>query len=102
MARQEDLLSFCVPEVLDLLNYDKKNGTALTDTLYVYLESVCSTTPAAKALFIHKNTLLYRIARIKEILHCDMQKGEDVYKLMMSLRILRTLMLYSPPEHRNP
>ena len=102
MARQEDLLSFCVPEVLDLLNYDKKNGTALTDTLYVYLENVCSTTPAAKALFIHKNTLLYRIARIKEILHCDMQKGEDVYKLMMSLRILRTLMLYSPPEHRNP
>ncbi len=97
MAHHEDLLSFCVPELLDLLNYDKKNGTALTDTLYVYLEHVGSTAAAAKALFIHKNTMLYRIARIREILHCNLDKGEDVYKLMMSLRILRTLMLYSPP-----
>ena len=102
MARHEDLLSFCVPEVLDLLEYDKENGTALTDTLYVYLEHVGSTASAAQALFIHKNTMLYRIARIKEILHCDMKKGEDVYKLMMSLRILRTLMLYNPPKPQDP
>ena len=100
MASQEDLLSFCVPEMLDLMNYDKENGTELIDTLYIYLEHVGRTVPAAQALYIHKNTLLYRIAKIKEILHCNMEKGEDVYKLMLSIRILRTLMLYTPPELR--
>lgn len=100
MAGQEDLLSFCVPEVLDLMNYDKENGTELTDTLYVYLEHVGRTAPTAQALYIHKNTLLYRISRIKDILHCTMEEGEDVYKLMLSIRILRTLALYTPPELR--
>ena len=101
MARHEDLLSFCVPEMMDLLAYDKEKGTQLTDTLYVYLEHVGSSSRAAKELYIHKNTLLYRISKIKEILQCDLEKGEDIYKLMMSMRILRTLSLYLPPEKRN-
>ena len=100
MARHEDLLSFCVPEVLDLLEYDRQNGTELTDTLYVYMEHACSSAATAQALFIHKNTLLYRIGKIRDILHCDMKRGEDLYKLMMSMRILWTLMLYTPPHLR--
>lgn len=101
MACHEDLLSFCVPEVLELMEYDQHNGTELMDTLYVYLEHACSSAEAAQALFIHKNTLLYRISKIRDILHCEMKRGEDLYKLMMSMRILWTLMLYTPPHLRS-
>lgn len=99
VARHEDLLPFCVPELLDLLHYDKENNTDLVTTLYVYLETFGKASLSAQLLFIHKNTLLYRISKIKEILHCDLERGEDIYKLMMSLRILRTLRLYTFPEN---
>lgn len=97
--RHEDLLPFCVPELLDLLHYDQENDTDLVTTLYVYLETFGKASVSAQILFIHKNTLLYRISKIKDILHCNLDRGEDIYKLMMSLRILRTLRLYTlPPE----
>ena len=102
VARQEDLLPFCVPELLDLLQYDKENNTDLVTTLYIYLDTFGKASLSAQMLFIHKNTLLYRISKIKEILHCDLEKGEDIYKLMMSLRILRTLRLYTFPESLKP
>ena len=102
VARQEDLLPFCVPELLDLLQYDKENNTDLVTTLYIYLDTFGKASLSAQMLFIHKNTMLYRISKIKEILHCDLEKGEDIYKLMMSLRILRTLRLYTFPESLKP
>lgn len=102
VARHEDLLPFCVPELLDLLQYDKENSTDLITTLYVYLDTFGKASLSAQLLFIHKNTLLYRISKIKDILHCDLEKGEDIYKLMMSLRILRTLKLYILPESLKP
>ena len=83
-------LKFCAPELLDLLDYDEKHGTQFTLTLYVYLDNVGNTALAAKKLFIHKNTLLYRLGKIKEILNNDLTSGEDIYKLMQSMRILRT------------
>ena len=97
-GKYDDLLSYCVPELLDLLHYDQENGTDLVTTLYVYLETFGKASTAAQLLFIHKNTLLYRIAKIKEILCCTLDKGEDIYKLMMSLRILRIIQLYDFPH----
>lgn len=99
VAHQQDLLPFCMPELLDLLHYDQENETDLVTTLYIYLGTFGKASTAAQILFIHKNTLLYRISKIKEILHCNLDHGEDIYKLMMSLRILRTLRLYTlPPD----
>lgn len=97
-GKYDDLLSYCVPELLDLLHYDQENDTDLVTTLYVYLETFGKASTAAQLLFIHKNTLLYRIAKIKEILCCNLDKGEDIYKLMMSLRILRIIQLYDFPH----
>jgi len=59
---------FCQDALGPLLSYDHENGTELLQTLRVFLEHNQNMTKAAKALFIHYNTLRYRLERIEDIL----------------------------------
>ncbi|WP_249870082.1 PucR family transcriptional regulator [Oceanobacillus saliphilus] len=49
-----------------LRSYDKKHRTALLKTLHVYLQCDCNVYQAAKKMFIHSNTMNYRLKRIRE------------------------------------
>ena len=59
---------FCQDTIGPLLAYDRENGTELVKTLRVFLERNQNSAKAAKVLFIHYNTLRYRLDRIREIL----------------------------------
>lgn len=50
-----------------LARYDRAHGTELMNTLFIYLQNACNTQRSAKMLSLHKNTLLYRLGRIREI-----------------------------------
>ena len=100
--RYDDLKAYIFPTVLDLLEYDRKNNSNLTTTLYVYLDNFGNTAKSAELLYIHKNTLLYRMQKIKEILHCELENGEEILRIMMSLRIIRVLGLYEFPAEYAP
>lgn len=50
-----------------LLEYDEKNDTFLVETLRNYLEQNCNIIQTSKVMFVHRNTLKYRIQRIEEI-----------------------------------
>ena len=56
-----------------VVEYDHRQGTNLAGTLDCYLATRCSMGETAKALFIHRNTLRQRLARIEEI------AGRSVY-----------------------
>lgn len=51
-----------------LIEHDQKNHTDFISTLKTYLESFNNISQTAKALVIHRNTLLYRITKIEDIL----------------------------------
>lgn len=50
-----------------LMAYDKKYNTNLIQTLEVYLNKNCNLNQTAETLFIHCNTIKYRLQRIEEI-----------------------------------
>lgn len=50
-----------------LVAYDKKYNTNLIQTLEVYLNKNCNLNQTAETLFIHRNTIKYRLQRIEEI-----------------------------------
>ena len=50
-----------------LIQYDKENESDLVKTLFYYLSSNGSLKETAKQLYIHRNSVKYRIDRIKEI-----------------------------------
>lgn len=72
-----------------LIDYDKKNQTDYMHILETYFENECSIICTSKALYCHKNTLSYKIGKIREILGYDMLLNENRMKIMISLRILR-------------
>lgn len=56
------------PEGIQQLKvYDRKNHTEYLQTLLIYLKHERNVVETAEALFIHRNTLAYRIKKIEEI-----------------------------------
>ncbi len=60
-----------------LVAHDKKKNTELLRTLETYLQQGCSVADAAKALFIHRNTLLNRIRSLESI--CEFSLRDAVH-----------------------
>ena len=85
---QYDLTDFCHPAVIQLINFDKQNGTDLLDTLKNYLYYTNSPNEAAKVLCIHRNTLFYRINKIKDMTEITLNNAEEISKLYISIRLL--------------
>ncbi|MFD1901837.1 helix-turn-helix domain-containing protein [Enterococcus termitis] len=57
-----------------MLVYDQKNNTSFTPTLKAYLAHHLNVATTSRALFIHRNTLLYRIDKIKSLLPVDLEQ----------------------------
>ena len=64
-----------------LKKYDNKNSSELYKTLYIYLKNNHSMTKAAEEMFIHRNTLRYRLEKIVEIIGIDLDEADNSFKL---------------------
>jgi hypothetical protein len=72
-----------------LLAYDREHGTELVRTLEVFLGCSGSWTKAAEAMFVHINSLRYRVRRIEELTGRDLGSLEDQAALLIALRIAK-------------
>jgi len=68
-----------------LLSYE--GGGDLVKTLDAYFENNAVLSHAAEALFIHRNTLIYRMERIAEITGLDLANNETRLAVQLALRI---------------
>ena len=82
--------------LLRLLDYDQKNGTDLMNTLFEYLENSRNINQTADALYVHKNTLLNRLNRIRTVMDCDLNNNWDRFLLSLSFRVLAYQNIYRP------
>lgn len=98
--QQTDLMNFCSPMLLLLLEHDRKNDADLMNTLFEYLENAENMQKTAAALYIHKNTLAYRMNRIREIMGNDLSGSWDKFLLLLSYRILMYLGIYRPERSK--
>lgn len=71
-----------------LLDYDLKHGTELVKTLEAYFNNCRNSVNAARDLFIHRNTLLYRLEQISKILDLDLNNNEQVLIIQLALKAL--------------
>lgn len=88
LASQTNLLEFCEEKLMDLLAYDKAHGDNLLKTLQVYLETCLQYEETARQLFVHKNTVRYRIAKCQKFLNTDFTDGKKIFQYTLSLKIL--------------
>ena len=70
-------------------SYDQENGTDYLEILIAYFENECSIINTAKSLYCHKNTMTYKINKIKDILGYDILDNENRMKIMISIHIMK-------------
>ena len=81
----DELKSFYESNLGLLIKSDIKSSGNLVDTLRCYLKNNCSLVNTAQDLYIHRNTLIYRLNTIKEILQKDLNDSSVRFELHMSL-----------------
>lgn len=84
----ETLKDFCHPSLLALIEYDKQNNTNYIQSLYTYISKDKNKVATADLLHIHRNTLNYRIAKIREITEFDLDDKDLLFHLNLSFKIL--------------
>ena len=70
-----------------LADYDVAKNTDYMSTLKVYLENDASVQAVAKLSFVHRNTINYKLNKIKEITGYDIAREEDRLKIMLAFMI---------------
>jgi Regulator of polyketide synthase expression len=86
-----NLKGFCSQEMLKLIAYDRDNGTEYVKTLYAFLTHNGNYTSTAKALFIHRTSVIYRIKKLEEILETPLDSDKIRNRLHISFLILFSL-----------
>ncbi len=70
-----------------IIEYDEKHDSDLVKTLKLYLKNNGSIGKVSEEMFIHKNTILYRMGKIKELLSCDLEDGDERLKYYLATLI---------------
>lgn len=70
-----------------LEKHDQNNGSDYLEFLKVYLNSNCNINDTADKLFIHRNTVIYKIKKINELLDCDLSELEVRVKFFLAIML---------------
>lgn len=83
----EDLNQFLDRTLLALDEYDKTHHTELVTTLEALLNHGGNVSATAKAMHLHRNSLIYRIERIRHIAGLDPINPDDSFTLKLALML---------------
>lgn len=86
-----ELWTFYRETLSSLAAYDQRQGGELMKTLEAYFNNLGNLRATSEALHVHRNTLLYRLDRIKEISGLDLNNAEEHFALWLALRAHRVL-----------
>jgi sugar diacid utilization regulator len=76
------------PALQRIIEHDTEHGTEYVRTLAAYLRHMGRMRSAAAELGIHRNTLEYRVGRIAELAHTDLENADNRLALELGIRLL--------------
>jgi len=91
LQRGPELGDFCQDLLGPLLEYDRQKRAELVHTLDAYFAARNSPSETAERLHLHRNTVLYRLRRIRELLNRDPDDPEQRLALQLALRARHVL-----------
>lgn len=74
-----------------IYEHDQTMNTRFMSTLEYYFMYNQNVTEAAKAMFIHRNTFIYRIDKIKDLLNIDLKNSDELFEIQLALNLYRLL-----------
>ena len=85
---EEDLIRFVPPKLTAISQYDEAHGTHYLDTLSALLRCGGNQHLAAAALYIHINTLTYRLRQMKDLFSLSLTEENALLHIAFGLRLL--------------
>lgn len=83
----KDLTQFYKHTVQQLKLSNLEEEKSLLDTLFVYMECHCHVSETAKRLFVHRNTVVYRLEKCEELLGISLKDPDFSLQVRLALRI---------------
>jgi sugar diacid utilization regulator len=84
---REELACFYHETIGPLVQYDREKGAELVHTLEVFFAENANASSTARSLYVHRNTLNYRLQRIIDITGMDLDDPEARLSLQIGLKI---------------
>jgi purine catabolism regulator len=70
-----------------LVQYDGEKGLGLIETYLAYIQQSCNASRTAKAIHLHRQSLIYRLNKIMELTDCDTNNAEHKFLLELCIRL---------------
>ena len=83
----DEIIYFCHHTLKDLAYPTDTNLGELRKTLKIFLDNQCEITKTANDLFVHRNTVKYRIDNIQDILNIDITTPNNSLNLRLALHL---------------
>jgi hypothetical protein len=84
---EDRVAAFVDATIGPVLAWDDERGSALVPTLAAYLDNRCSPVATARALHLHKNTVLQRLERVTDLLGEEWQRPERLFRIGIAVRL---------------
>ena len=99
---EDNLIYLCTPRFTALMRHDRKNKDNLCQILRAYIHNNCNTTKTSKELFLHRNTVINKIAKIEEIIGCPIDNWNIQLNLMLSSMVMEYAEKYRETDLLEP
>lgn len=92
ICSKNKFLEIVIPnELLILKEHDESKNSELLKTLYYYLIEERSLMKAAKHMDVHRNSIVYRINKINDLVDIDLEDAKSRYNILIALEIMDKL-----------
>jgi purine catabolism regulator len=85
---QGELIEFCTDTIKPLIEYDKINNSELIKTLKAYFECDGNMKKISEKMYMHYNTIIYRVQQINDITGLDLENGDSRLNLEIALKAM--------------
>lgn len=87
MSREDYVRKYVQDTLAGLEIYDRDHDSHLEQTLECLIRNMGSKIKAAGELFLHRNTMAYRVKQIENLMNCDLSSADDLMRLGMAVKI---------------
>jgi len=85
---QGELIEFCSHTIKPLIEYDTINNTELVKTLKTYFQCDGNKKKISEKMYMHYNTIIYRLQKIQDITGLDLEEGDSRLNLEIALKAI--------------
>lgn len=91
LKEDKEIQEYYKRTIKKLERYDEEHGSYLIETLEAYFRYNLKKTTVAEKLYIHVETLRYRLSRIEEITGYSLDDSEGLFALQMGIKLKRLI-----------